>query len=57
MTHDEIDHTLRQLRLGGMADALTTRTQQARADNLAPMDFLGLLLEPFQGDEHATNIR
>jgi DNA replication protein DnaC len=44
MTHDEIDHTLRQLRLGGMADALIVRTQQARADNLAPMDFLGLLL-------------
>lgn len=44
MTHDEIDHTLRQLRLGGMADALTTRTQQARVDSLAPMDFLGLLL-------------
>jgi DNA replication protein DnaC len=44
MTHDEIDHTLRQLRLGGMADALTARTQQARADSLAPMDFLGLLL-------------
>lgn len=44
MTHDEIDHTLRQLRLSGIADALTARTQQARADNLAPMDFLGLLL-------------
>jgi len=44
MTHDEIDHTLRQLRLGGMADSLTARTQQARADSLAPMDFLGLLL-------------
>lgn len=44
MTHDEIDHTLRQLRLGGMADALTPRVQQARADSLAPLDFLGLLL-------------
>jgi len=36
--------TLRQLRLGGMADALTPRVQQARADSLAPLDFLGLLL-------------
>ena len=44
MTHDEIDHALRQLRLSGMADSLTPRVQQARADNLAPMDFLGLLL-------------
>lgn len=44
MTHDEIDHTLRQLRLSGMADSLNARVQQARADHLAPMDFLGLLL-------------
>jgi len=44
MTHDEIDHALRQLRLSGMADSLTARTQQARADNLGPMDFLGVLL-------------
>jgi DNA replication protein DnaC len=44
MTHDEIDHALRQLRLSGMADSLTARAQQARADNLGPMDFLGVLL-------------
>lgn len=44
MTHDEIDGTLRQLRLGGMADTLTVRMQQARAENLGPMDFLGLLV-------------
>jgi DNA replication protein DnaC len=44
MTNDEIDHSLRQLRLGGMADALAVRSQQARADNLGPLDFLGLLI-------------
>ena len=44
MTHDEIDHALRQLRLSGMADSLTARAQHARADNLGPMDFLGVLL-------------
>ena len=44
MTNDEIDHTLRQLRLNGMADCLSARAQQARADHLTPIDFLGLLL-------------
>jgi DNA replication protein DnaC len=44
MTHDEIVQILRQLRLSGMADCLSIRAQQARADNLAPIDFLGLLL-------------
>ena len=31
MTNDELDRSLRQLRLGGMADALSIRSQQARA--------------------------
>ena len=44
MTNDEIDRALRQLRLGGMADALSVRAQQARADTLGPLDFLGLLV-------------
>lgn len=44
MTTDEIDTTLRQFRLSGMADSLTVRAQQARAENLGPMDFLGVLL-------------
>jgi DNA replication protein DnaC len=44
MTSDEIDRALRQLRLGGMADMLSVRAQQARADSLGPMDFLGLLV-------------
>jgi hypothetical protein len=39
MTHDEIDHALRQLRLSGMADSLTARAQQARADNLSGVDY------------------
>ncbi len=44
MTSDELDRTLRQLRLGGMADTVTVRAQQARADNLGPLDFLSLLV-------------
>lgn len=44
MTADELDRALRQLRLGGMADALTIRAQQARAEQLGPIDFLNLLV-------------
>jgi DNA replication protein DnaC len=44
MTTDELDRSLRQLRLGGMADAVAIRSQQARADSLGPLDFLGLLV-------------
>ena len=44
MTNDELDRSLRQLRLGGMADALPIRSQQARAENLGPLDFIGLLV-------------
>lgn len=44
MTNDELDRTLRQLRLGGMADTLSARAQQARSETLGPLDFLGLLV-------------
>ena len=44
MTTDELDRTLRQLRLGGMADTLNVRAQQARAEQLGPLDFLSLLV-------------
>lgn len=44
MTTDELDRALRQLRLGGIADALSVRTQQAQAENLRPLDFLSLLV-------------
>jgi DNA replication protein DnaC len=44
MTNDELDRALRQLRLGGMAEVLTLRAQQARAENLGPLDFIGLLV-------------
>jgi len=44
MTNDELDRSLRQLRLGGMADTLSVRAQQARAESLGPVDFLGLLV-------------
>src|SRR5579884_363013 len=44
MTKDELDRSLRQLRLGGMADALPIRAQQARTESLGPLDFIGLLV-------------
>lgn len=44
MTIDELDRALRQLRLGGIADTLNVRAQQARADSLGPLDFLSLLI-------------
>lgn len=44
MTTDELDRSLRHLRLGGMADALSTRSQQARAESLGPLDFISLLV-------------
>lgn len=44
MTSDELDRSLRQLRLGGMADMLSVRSQQARAENLGPLDFISLLV-------------
>lgn len=44
MTTEELDRALRQLRLGGMADVLSIRTQHAQADNLRPLDFLSLLV-------------
>jgi DNA replication protein DnaC len=44
MTNDELDRALRQLRMGGMADAVPIRTQQARAENLGPLDFISLLV-------------
>ena len=44
MTTDELDRALRQLRLGGIADTLNVRVQQARAESLGPLDFLGLLV-------------
>jgi len=44
LTIEELDRALRQLRLGGIADALSIRTQQAQTDNLRPLDFLSLLV-------------
>src|ERR1019366_7444284 len=44
MTNEELDRALRQLRLGGMADVLAIRAQQARAENLGPLDFIGMLV-------------
>ncbi len=44
MTNDELDRALRSLRLSGMANVLTVRSQQATAERLGPIDFLGLLV-------------
>ena len=44
MNRIEIDRTLRQLRLSGIADVLETRLVQAQAESLPPLDFLSLLV-------------
>ena len=44
MTTDELDRSVRQLRLGGMADTVPIRSQQARAESLGPIDFISLLV-------------
>ena len=40
----ELQHALRQLRLGGMADVVETRLRQAQAEPLAPIDLLSTLV-------------
>jgi len=40
----ELNHALRQLRLGGMAAVLETRLRQAQAEAMAPIDFLSVLV-------------
>lgn len=47
MNVTELDRALRQLRLGGIADVLETRLQQAQAERMPPIDFLSVLV----GDE------
>src|SRR5689334_5432954 len=40
----ELNRSLRQLRLGGIATVLETRLQQAQAEPMAPIDFLSCLV-------------
>jgi DNA replication protein DnaC len=40
----ELDHALRQLRLGGMASVLETRLLQAQTEHMAPIDLLSVLV-------------
>ena len=40
----ELQHSLRQLRLGGMAAVLETRLRQAQAEPMAPIDLLATLV-------------
>jgi DNA replication protein DnaC len=40
----ELDRSLRQLRLGGMAAVLETRLRQAQAESMAPMDLISCLV-------------
>ena len=44
MNQSEIHNALRKLRLSGMADTLEARMIQARAESLAPADFLSTLI-------------
>jgi len=41
----ELQHSLRQLRLGGMAAVLETRLHQAQAEPMAPIDLLATLVQ------------
>ena len=40
----ELQHALRQLRLGGIATVLGTRLQQAQAEAMAPIDLISCLV-------------
>ena len=40
----ELDHALRQLRLGGMASVLESRLLQAQSEHMAPIDLLSVLV-------------
>ena len=40
----ELDHALKQLRLGGMAAVLETRLRQAQAEPMTPLDLLSCLI-------------
>ncbi len=40
----ELQRSLRQLRLGGMADVLETRLRQAKAETMAPVDLISCLV-------------
>jgi DNA replication protein DnaC len=40
----ELDHALRQLRLGGMATVLESRLLQAQTEHMAPIDLLSVLV-------------
>jgi DNA replication protein DnaC len=40
----EVERSLRQLRLGGMADVLETRLRQAQTEAMAPIDLISCLL-------------
>src|SRR5262249_37281277 len=40
----ELNHALRQLRLGGMAAVLETRLQQAQAEAMTPIDLISCLV-------------
>ena len=44
MNLNELQRSLRQLRLGGMASVLETRLQQAQAEPMAPIDLLATLV-------------
>ena len=44
MNLNELQRSLRQLRLGGMAAVLETRLQQAQAEPMAPIDLLAMLV-------------
>ena len=44
MTLSELQNSLRQLRLGGMASVVETRLYQAHSDSMPPIDLLSILV-------------
>jgi len=50
----ELNRSLRELRLGGIAAVLETRLQQAQAEPMAPIDFLSHDLNYGRPRENAT---
>ena len=50
----ELERSLRQLRLGGMAAVLETRLLQAQAETMAPIDLISCLVSDGTHSPHRS---
>src|SRR6266545_7679394 len=55
-TLDALQPRLKRLKLSGMLDAISARTEEARAAQLDPIDFLLLLLDDELGRREAESV-